>query len=74
MSYPCFIYKAIEPDTVRADNLVYLLMPKYEILYICQVENDAIWEKMTQTFGHCSIGRKYTQDNLYYYPFTVNYK
>lgn len=74
MSYPCFVYKSLEPETVHADNRVYILMPKYEILYISQVENDAIWRKMTDTFEYCSIGRKYVNDNLYHYPFTVDYQ
>ena len=74
MRYPCFVYKAVEPETVRADNRVYVLMPRYEILYITQTEDDSIWEKMTSTFEYCSCGRKYVSDNLYHYPFTVNYQ
>lgn len=74
MTYPCFVYKALEPETVRADNKVYLLMPKYEILYITQTEHDEIWQEMTNLFEYCSIGRKYVSDNLYHYVFTVNYK
>ena len=74
MSYPCFVYKAVEPETVRADNRVYVLMPRYEILYISQTEDDSIWEKMVNTFPYCSIGRKYVSNNLYYYPFTINYQ
>lgn len=73
MTYPCFVYKVLEPETVRADNKVYLLTPKYEILYISQTENDQIWQKMTNLFEYCTIGRKYVNDNLYHYPFTINY-
>ena len=74
MTYPCFIYKAEAPETVHADNHVYVLMPKYEILYISAVEDDGIWERMFNTFEYCSAGPKYVSDNLYHYPFTVNYK
>ena len=74
MTFPCFVYKAVEPETVRADNKVYVLMPRYEILYITATEDDTIWDKMTSTFEYCSVGRKYVSDNLYHYPFTVNYK
>lgn len=74
MSYPCFVYKALEPETVRADNRMYLLMPKYEILYISQTEDDEIWNRMADTFEYLSIGRKYVSDNLYHYPFTINYQ
>lgn len=74
MSYPCFVYKALEPETVRADNRMYILMPKYEILYISQTEDDGIWNRMANTFEYLSIGRKYVSDNLYHYPFTVNYQ
>lgn len=74
MTYPCFVYKAIEPTVIRADDIAYLLMPNYEILYITQTEDDGIWERMANEFGHISIGRKYVSDQLYHYPFTVNYK
>ena len=74
MSYPCFVYKALEPETVRADNRMYILMPRYEILYISQTEDDGIWNRMTDTFEYLSNGREYVSDNLYHYPFTVNYQ
>lgn len=73
MTYPCFVYKAVEPTTVRADNRNYLLMPRYEVLYISETEDDSIWERMDAAFEHLSIGRKYASDNLYHYVFTINY-
>ena len=74
MTYPCFVYKALEPETVRADNRTYILMPRYEILYITATENDGIWETMADAFEYISFGAKYVSDNLYHYPFTINYK
>lgn len=59
---------------MHADNHVYVLMPRYEILYITDTEDDGIWEAMTNKFEYCSAGAKYVSDNLYHYPFTVNYK
>ena len=73
MTYPCFVYKAVEPGTVRADNKVYLLTPRYEVLYITQTEDDGIWERMNEKFEHLSYGIKYVSDNLYHYPFTIAY-
>lgn len=74
MSYPCFVYKAIEPQVIRADDKAYVLMPGYEVLYISREENDEIWEIMLNRFQYCSPGRKYVSDNLFHYPFTVYYK
>ena len=74
MTFPCFVYKAVEPDLTHADNIGYLLTPRYEILYISQTEDDGIWERMNNAFSGISIGRKYVSDNLYHYPFTINYK
>lgn len=74
MSYPCFVYKAVEPATVHADNRIYLLIPCYEVLYISEQEDDGIWERMSGAFSHCAIGRKYVSDNLYHYPFTIYYQ
>ena len=74
MHYPCFVYKAVEPKTVHANNRIYTLMPKYEILYISKTEDDGIWERMAKEFEYLAIGTKYVSDNLYHYVFTVNYK
>ena len=74
MTYPCFVYKAIEPDVIYADNRIYRTLPRYEILYISQEENDAIWDIMANAFDAVSIGRKYVSDNLYHYPFTISFK
>lgn len=73
MTYPCFVYKSIQPVQLYADNRVYLSRPGYEILYICQNESGWIWEKMNDVFGSCSIGAPYVIDNLYHYPFTLYY-
>lgn len=74
MSYPCFVYKAIEPIQIRANNRHYLLVPRYEVLYITDKESDWIWETMTEAFEYCDVGRKYVSDNLYHYVFTINYQ
>ncbi len=74
LNYPCFVYKAKEPTIIRADNIGYLIMPSYEVLYISAIERDDIWEEMMNDFEHISIGRKYVSDNLYHYPFTINFK
>ena len=73
MTYPCFVYKTIEPKVVYANNHGYLTIPGYEVLYISQAEDDGIWGRMLDEFCYCTVGRKYTSDNLYYYPFTIYY-
>lgn len=74
MTYPCFVYKAVEPVQIKADNRNYLLIPRYEVLYISAVEDDDIWNRMDEKFEHMSVGRKYVSDNLYHYPFTITYQ
>lgn len=73
MSYPCFVYKSIEPKVVYANNRGYINIPGYEVLYITQSENDEIMGRMLEEFCYCSVGRKYVSDNLYHYPFTIYY-
>ena len=73
MSYPCFVYKAVEPKVVYANNRGYIRIPGYEVLYITDTENDSIQDTMLQEFAYCSCGRKYTADQLYHYPFTIYY-
>ena len=73
MVYPCFVYKAIEPKVVYANNHGYLRIPGYEVLYISQHEDDGIIGRMIEEFSYCSVGRKYASDNLYHYPFTIYY-
>ena len=73
MTYPCFVYKGIEPKQVRADNRSYILIPGYEVLFISDKEFESIWERMTERFSFCSIGAPYIVDDLFHYPFTVYY-
>ena len=73
MTYPCFVYKAIQPKVVYANNHGYLTIPGYEVLYISQTEEDGIWQKMLEEFCYCSPGTKYVSDQLYHYPFTIYY-
>ena len=73
MAYPCFVYKSIEPKVVHANNIGYIRIPGYEVLYITETENDGIVGVMLDTFPYCTAGRKYTADQLYHYPFTIYY-
>ncbi len=73
MSYPCFVYKSIEPKVTYANNHGYVRIPGYEILYITDTENDGIIGQMLDEFCYCTVGRKYTLDQLYHYPFTIYY-
>lgn len=73
MTYPCFVYKSIEPKVVYANNHGYLRIPGYEVLYISDTENDQIFDRMLEEFPYCTCGRKYTADQLYHYPFTIYY-
>lgn len=73
MSYPCFVYKSIEPKIVYANNRGYIRIPGYEVLYISKTEDDSICDWMIEQFAYCSVGRKYTADQLYHYPFTIYY-
>ena len=74
MTYPCFVYKNATPTVIRADNRAYLFVPRYEVLYISQTENEQIEEEMVNTFPHCDVGRHYISDQLHHYVFTVSYK
>ena len=74
MTYPCFVYKAMEPAQVFANNKSYLTIPRYEILYISKTEDDGIWQRMIDTFGNIEIGKKYVSDNLYHYVFHLYYQ
>lgn len=74
MTYPCFVYKAVEPVQIRADNRNYLLLPRYEVLYISATEDDDIWYRMDEKFEHMAVGRKYVSDNLYHYVFTITFQ
>ena len=71
MTYPCFVYKNLNPRIVRADNIGYTRMGGYDVLYISESENDAIIDTMLGEFPHCSPGAPYVSDNLFHYPFTI---
>ena len=73
MTYPCFVYKSIEPKLIWANNRGYIAIPGYEVVYITDREDDEIMMQMVEEFSFCHIGRKYVADNLYHYPFELYY-
>ena len=74
MTYPCFVYRSLEPDVIRANNHGYLMFPRYEVIYITDTESDEIDRTMLDAFEYCDVGRKYVSDNLYHYVFTIYYQ
>lgn len=73
MEYPCFVYKHIAPKQIRADNLNYLTVHGYDVLYISKTENEGIIEQVTSKFGNSFAGAPYIVDDLFHYPFTIYY-
>lgn len=73
IEYPCIIYSKEKPSQVRADNKVYLMNQKYEILTIDWDPDSAIAEDVLNAFDSCTINRNFVKDNLHQTSLTLYY-
>lgn len=74
INYPCFIVKRTTAYQPRANDLMYLFRPGYEVTYINRDEPDPemIYE-MGRHFQHCSYQRHFVSDNLHHDVFMIYY-
>lgn len=66
MSYPCIEYEFDGYHTVRANNHLYLTMPRYSLTVIDKNPESDIHFKIMNHFQYCSFDREYKADNLYH--------
>ena len=73
MKYDAIRYELAEKHIRRANNHAYLIVNKYEGVFITQDSESDIPDKMIVHFQMISLGKPYVSDNLYHFPFTLYY-
>lgn len=71
LSYPCIIYTRYDFDVDRADNFAYKTTVAYSVSVIDKDPDNAIVEKILNTFEYCSFRSHYTVDNLHHDVLTI---
>ena len=73
MEYPCIKYSLTGVNVRRANNGIYALTNKYEVIAIDYDPDSTIWKKIISHFQMCSFDRAYTSDNLNHTVLTLYY-
>ena len=72
LSYPCLTYEMTGIHSQHADNQPYTLFLRWELTYITRDPDDPVIFALA-ALPQCSMGRPFTSDNLYHYPYTIHY-
>lgn len=71
MTYPCFRCTVDSDFSARADNTLYHLTLRYQVMYISRDEERDIIQKTLEAVPMSSFDRAYTADDLWHAVFTV---
>ena len=70
LKYPCIIYRFVDIDTNKADDIKYLKFRRYELILI-HSDPDNILVDAVEDLQYCEFDRSYVTDNLYHYVYTL---
>lgn len=70
LKYPCIKYSLSTVDQTYADNLVYKIEKRYQIMLITS-DPDNPYVDILSTLPKCRYDRHYTSDNLHHYIFEI---
>lgn len=73
MKYDAIVYSPAKASTVKADNRRYFKMKQYDGLIISRNPELELVEDFDTYFEFCDMGKPYTADNLWHWPFTIFY-
>lgn len=71
MSYPAIRYSFEGYKTIRADNGIYIKVPRYDVTLISKKPDPEYVDKLIEMRGS-RFGRHYESNNLHHYTFTIN--
>lgn len=70
MEYPAIKYSKSMIDTDHADNIVYRMRTKYELIIIDKRPDNSVIQKLL-ALSYCSYNRHYESDNLHHDVLTI---
>ena len=73
MNYDAIRYELSDKDTMYADNRAYRLTNRYDGVVISKNPDCTTPDALINFFEMCSLGKPYTANNLYHFPFTLYY-
>ena len=73
LQYPALIYRLDDLNDHYSDNKVYKRYHVYALLLILDEPDNDLVDRLDELPLCRMSGRPYTNDNLYHYPFTINY-
>lgn len=73
LSYPCFVYSRAKPDNIRADNLIYRKVHRYNVTYLTHDPDDPLIEQIEDHFSMCQLIRWNAVNGLNHYHYDLYY-
>lgn len=73
MNYPCIRYDEVDSSTQFADDRIYRLHKRYELIVIDSNPDSKIPGKLINTLPYLAPGREYYGDGLKHFTFTLYY-
>lgn len=73
LSYPCIIYSREPDDILRADDLNYRKIRRYEVILVYTDPDSELVDDILDSFQLCSLEQIYTSDNLYHASYRLYY-
>ena len=73
LKYPCIVYKIASRNDLKADDIRYRGMVRYEVTFITRDPDSETPEEMMKHFSYIAHDRNYPADNLHHDVFTLYY-
>lgn len=73
LTYPCTVYQLSDIYTVKADDMNYKGMRRYQLTYVTKDPADPLIDDFITHFSMISFSRHFTSDNLNHYIYDLYY-
>ena len=73
IKYPCIVYNKRIVDTKYADDKVYSMTQRYEVITMSQDPDSAIAQQIINTIPYCTISSTFVVDNVYHTTLRLYY-
>lgn len=73
IKYPCIVYNKRIVDTKYADNEVYSMNQRYEVIAMSQDPDNTIPQQIMNTIPYCTISSTFVVDNVYHTTLRLYY-
>lgn len=71
MKYPCFRYNLANIFAKEADNMGYIVLDRYTVIYITKDPDDEVPHRLLETIQKANYDRNYCLDGLYHHVFSI---